>query len=62
MDIARRRGIKTVGFLGKDGGKLKGRCDLQILVPIPATHRVQEVHKLLFHALCVWIDEIAHTI
>lgn len=62
MEAARERGMKTVSFLGKDGGKLKGRCDVEVLVPMAATHRVQEVHKLLFHALCVWIDEIAETI
>lgn len=62
MEIARSRGMKTVGFIGKDGGKLKGRCDVEVLVPLAATHRVQEVHKLMFHALCVWIDEVAHTI
>lgn len=59
---AREKGMKCVSFIGKDGGKLKGRCDVEILVPLQATHRVQEVHKLLFHALCVWIDEIADTI
>lgn len=62
MDIARVRGLKTVSFIGKDGGKLRGKCDVEVLVPLAATHRVQEVHKLLFHSLCVWIDEIADTI
>lgn len=62
MQSARACGMKTVSFLGKDGGKLKGQCDLEVLVPLTATHRVQEVHKLLFHALCVWIDEVAATI
>lgn len=62
FEVARQKGLKTVSFLGKDGGKLKGQCNVEVLVPLAATHRVQEVHKLLFHALCVWIDEIAHTV
>lgn len=62
MEAAKVRGMKTISFLGKDGGKLKGRCDVELLVPLAATHRVQEVHKLIFHALCVWIDEVADSI
>jgi D-sedoheptulose 7-phosphate isomerase len=59
MEMARRRGLKTCGFLGKDGGKLKGTLDVELIVPSKTTARVQEAHKLVFHSLCVWIDEIA---
>ena len=59
MDFARGRGMVTCAFLGKDGGKLRGRCDVEILVPSNSTARIQETHKLIFHALCVWIDEVA---
>lgn len=62
IDMARGRGMKTCAFLGGTGGKLRGVCDVEILVPSDVTHRVQEVHKLVFHALCVWIDEVADTI
>ena len=59
FDMAKRRGLTTCGFLGKDGGKLHGTLDVELLVRSTTTARVQEVHKLAFHALCVWIDEIA---
>lgn len=59
MEMAQRRGLKTCAFLGKDGGKLHGKVDVELLVPSKTTARVQEAHKLAFHALCVWIDEIA---
>ena len=59
FEMAKRRGLKTCSFLGKDGGKLRGKCDVELLVPSKTTARVQEAHKLAFHALCVWIDEIA---
>jgi D-sedoheptulose 7-phosphate isomerase len=62
VDVAKQRGMKTVGFLGKDGGKLRERCDLPIVIPSDSTARIQEAHKLMFHALCVWIDEVADTI
>ena len=59
MSMAKRRGLKTCGFLGKDGGKLRGTLDIELIVPSTTTARVQEAHKLAFHSLCVWIDEIA---
>jgi D-sedoheptulose 7-phosphate isomerase len=56
---AKKIGAKTASFIGKDGGKLKGVCDVELLVPSPVTHHVQEVHKVLFHALCVWLDDVS---
>jgi D-sedoheptulose 7-phosphate isomerase len=56
VETARSRGLLVAGFLGKDGGLLKGRCDIELLVPSSSTARVQEAHKLLFHTLCEWID------
>lgn len=62
MAMCRKRGVKTVAFIGKDGGALRGTCDIELLVPSDSTAHVQEVHMLIFHALCVWIDEVADTI
>lgn len=59
VEVSKKIGVKTVGFLGKDGGKLKGQCDVELIVPSESTARIQEIHKLVFHSLCVWIDEIA---
>jgi D-sedoheptulose 7-phosphate isomerase len=57
IDAARAQGMVTVAFLGKDGGAARGRCEIEILVPSSSTARVQEAHKVLFHALCEWIDQ-----
>ena len=56
FEMARRLGLATVGFLGRDGGKALELCDLALVVPSPATARVQEMHKLLFHSLCEYVD------
>jgi len=56
IDMAKAQGLVTVAFLGKDGGAARGRCDIELLVPSSSVARVQEAHKLLFHALCEWID------
>jgi D-sedoheptulose 7-phosphate isomerase len=57
IDAAKKIGVTTCAFLGKDGGKMKGLCDIELLVPHKLTHRVQEAHLLLYHTLCEWIDE-----
>ena len=56
VDAAKERQITTAAFLGRDGGALRGRCDIELLVPSATTARIQEAHKLLFHTLCTWID------
>ena len=53
---AKQQGMRTVAFLGKSGGALKGTCDFEFHVPSDVTHRVQEAHLLLYHCLCEWID------
>jgi D-sedoheptulose 7-phosphate isomerase len=56
VETARSLGLTTVAFLGRDGGRLRGMCDIELLVPHADTARVQEAHKLLFHVLCAWLD------
>lgn len=56
VEAARAKGMITVAFLGKDGGKLAGVCNHELLVPAMTSHRVQEGHMILYHTLCEWID------
>lgn len=56
LEAARARGLKTVGFLGRDGGAARGQTDVEVVVPADTAHRVQEGHKLLYHTLCEWVD------
>ncbi len=54
---AREQGVKTVAFLGRDGGKCAGLSDVQLLVPGSITARIQEAHKFLLHTICELIEE-----
>jgi D-sedoheptulose 7-phosphate isomerase len=54
---ARRKGARTVGFAGGDGGDMRGICDALILVPSPVTARVQEMHIMLGHILCKALEK-----
>ncbi len=56
VEEAKRQKVLTVSMLGKDGGKLRGVCDIELLVPTHIAHHVQEGHKLIYHALCQWVD------
>jgi len=58
VKAARRQGVRTVLFAGKDGGTLRGMCDIELIVPSAITHHIQEVHKVLFHAVCEWVDSV----
>jgi D-sedoheptulose 7-phosphate isomerase len=56
VEIAREKGLRTLGLAGRDGGKLAGRVDLCLTVPHRETARIQEVHSLLIHLFCEMID------
>lgn len=57
VEHAKQRGITTVAILGKTGGKLKGQCDFEIVVPSNITAHVQEVHIFLLHAITWFVDK-----
>lgn len=54
---AREIGMRAVAMLGKGGGQLKGACELELIVPSEITHHIQEAHKIIYHAVCQWLDE-----
>lgn len=53
---AKKMKIKTIGLLGKDGGKCKDYCDISIIVPSKVTARIQETHILIEHLLCELVE------
>lgn len=56
VEVAKNMGIFTVGFLGKDGGKLKDIVDKAFIVKSNSTARIQEVHLTLEHTICNILD------
>jgi len=53
---AKACGVTSIAFLGKDGGTCDGMADIQLLVPVTLTARIQEAHKLLLHTICEIVD------
>ena len=57
VEVARTKGLTTIGLLGKTGGRLKELVDHALVVPSDNTARVQEAHILIGHILCQLIEE-----
>lgn len=57
LHAGRDAGVKTIAFLGRDGGRCAGLADIELLVREPVTARIQEAHKLLLHTLCEMVEE-----
>jgi D-sedoheptulose 7-phosphate isomerase len=58
VDEARTRGIRSIGLLGRGGGKLLDRVDLALVVPSDDTQRIQESHIALAHAIAEVAERI----
>src|SRR5215217_7571156 len=57
FEAAKAKGMITVGFTGQTGGLLKATSDYLINVPSTDTPRIQEVHMLLGHSICQFVEE-----
>jgi D-sedoheptulose 7-phosphate isomerase len=53
---ARSQGLKTVGLTGGTGGEMVGICDAAMTVPTAVTARIQEMHIILGHMLCLALE------
>lgn len=56
LESAKKSGCKTLGLSGRNGGKMNGLCDLNIIVPSDVTARIQEMHILIGHIMCKAVD------
>jgi len=53
---AKKLGLKTIAFSGRDGGKVAAAADLTLVVPHSSTPRIQEMHITLGHLLCEAVE------
>jgi phosphoheptose isomerase len=56
LEEAKTRKLKTIAFLGRDGGSTIGIADIDVLIKDDSTARIQEGHQLLIHVLCEIIE------
>ena len=57
LEEANRKRLKSICFLGRDGGFTQGIATLDLIVPGKSTARIQEGQKFLFHILCETVEE-----
>jgi phosphoheptose isomerase len=57
FEVAREKGVKTLAMLGGTGGAAAGVADVELLVPVESTARVQEAHQVLVHQICGNVQE-----
>ncbi len=57
IEAARERGMRSVAFLGRDGGQCRKVSDVPVVVPVNDTQRIQEVQLLALHTLCELVEE-----
>lgn len=56
---AKELGLRTIAFLGKTGGPLKGEADLELIIDgFTFSDRIQEAHMAAVHILIEMVEEI----
>ncbi|MDR2682726.1 MAG: D-sedoheptulose 7-phosphate isomerase [Dysgonamonadaceae bacterium] len=56
FEVCREKGIRTIGFTGENGGKMKDLSDRLINVPSTDTPRIQEMHITVGHIICEIVE------
>ena len=49
VKTAEALGLKTIGLLGQDGGRIKSVAGISIVIPCANTARIQEAHSFILH-------------
>ena len=56
LEAAKKMGLVTLAFTGKDGGSIAQMADYVLNVASPVTARIQETHITAGHAICELVD------
>ncbi len=56
VQVAKEKGIKVIGLLGRDGGELKNMVDTAVIVPSEITANIQEAHIFILHYFCEHLE------
>ena len=57
IKVAKSNGILTIGLLGNSGGKINNLVDFPLIVNSDVTARIQEMHILIGHLICDYVDK-----
>lgn len=62
LKYSKKNKIKTIGLLGKGGGRAKNFCDTNIIIPSNSTARIQEMHIFLGHFILEEVENLIFNI
>jgi len=57
VNMAKKKGIITIGLLGRDGGELIDLVEKNVTIRARRTSRIQEMHSLIIHIICELFDK-----
>ena len=57
VKFAKKKGIFIICLLGRSGGLLKNYSDEVIIVNSNKTGTIQEIHKIILHSICNYLDD-----
>ena len=57
LETAKERGAKIISLLGNSGGIIKNYSDLTIIVDSDVTAHIQEVHRVIYHTICNFVEK-----
>jgi len=57
LEEAKKKELYSVALLGKNGGEAKNIADLSIIIPSQSTARIQEMHILIGHLICSFVEK-----
>lgn len=55
---AKSQELKVIALTGEAGKELKKMVDVAIVVPSAETARIQEMHELVYHTWCEYVDSV----
>ncbi len=56
IEAARDKKVAVIGMTGESGGQMRTTCDLCLRVPSRSTPRIQEMHILIGHTICEFLE------
>ena len=57
LEFCKKKKIKSILLSGKEGGSSKNLADFSIIVPGDTTAEIQEIHILVGHSMCEFIEK-----
>lgn len=56
IQVATDKGCRTIGLLGRDGGRCAPMCEYSVLIEGPDTAAIQEAHQVIIHMICAAME------